>query len=774
MSMKKWVKRGISLMLAGTMIMGLTGCGDKQGTDPATKLAAKQNVYKYEDLGLLPSERQMDSWTGLNGLSYKNDRVYALVTEEQYSEENYSRSTKLVSVNLDGSEKQEAVIYKVDPKEGGIDGNMGRMVLTDNFLYATFEAWDYENMDENGNAPRTMDLICWNLNGEEQWRQSLLPEDETEAQSFWVQYMIGLDNDQLLVMSETSMNIYDNAGQQISRVPFSLSEISYNSIYMGKDGNLMITIWNEDWTKISLATLNIQTGEMSEPQELPFKVNNYNVIASKNYDMLLSNSSGIYGYKNGDTEPTPIMNYVNSDLATDGLNNIVEISDTQFVASYNDMENWQQHVGIFTYVDPADIPDKEVITLASMYTDSEMKNRIAEFNKTSEKYRIMLKEYNQYNSAEDYMGGYTQMNADIVAGNMPDILVVDDNMPISSYISKGLLADLYDFIDKDEEFNREDFLQNVFDAYSVDGKLYTMVPSFQVWTVLGKTADVGTERGWTMQDLQNVMASKPEGTSIFGEETSRDSIMWYATMMALPQFMNMETGECNFDSQGFMDLLAFLKEFPTEIDPSIWEDPESWEKRESQYREGRTLLQTASISQAQDMIYNIRATWGEPITYIGFPTAEGEGSVIIPNSRFAISAKSKCKEGAWEFLRYYLTDEYQEKVYSMPVSKEMWEKQTRKAMEKRLWVDETTGETHYEDYTMWVGDQQIVIDPLSQEEVDAFKDFVLSVNKTQYYDQSIIDIINEEAAPYYEGQKSVEEVAEIIQSRIQIYVDETR
>ena len=36
----------------------------------------------------------------------------------------------------------------------------------------------------------------------------------------------------------------------------------------------------------------------------------------------------------------------------------------------------------------------------------------------------------------------------------------------------------------------------------------------------------------------------------------------------------------------------------------------------------------------------------------------------------------------------------------------------------------------------------------------------------------VLKIINEEAAAYFSGQKSVDEVASIIQSRIKIYVSE--
>lgn len=772
--MRKWMKRGMSLLLAGTMLMGLTACGEKTGTDPAMKLAAKQGVYKYEDLNILPTEVPQDKWFGINSLSCNGERINALVNEESYGEV-YQSVIKLVSVNLDGSDRQETVIYDSTPKDGENNGYMSRMIMGDQYVFATYENWDYENVDENGNAPRTMELICWSMaEGGELWRQSILPENPEEAQNFNVQLMTMLENDQVLLVSNNQAEIYDAAGQKISSVSTEMQDVNYNSIYLGKDGKLVLSVWNDDWTKMSLRTLDIQTGKMEEGQELPFPVNNYGIVGSKNHDMLLTTGSCLYKYDEGDAEPVQVMNFINSDLPTDNVSDIIEIDENRFIARYMDNTNWQQHVALFTYVDPKDIPDKEVLTVGTVYTDFEMRNRITEFNKTNEKYRIMLKEYYQYNTAEDYMGGYTQLNNDILAGNVPDIMVIDDAMPIASYVSKGLFADIYDFIDKDEELSREDFLPNVLEAFTMNGKLYAVVPNFQVWTVLGKTADVGTERGWTMQDLQNVMASKPEGTSMFGTDTTRDSIMWYATLLAMPQFMDMETGKCDFDSQGFKDFLTFLKDFPTELDPTYWDDPEIWNERDNQYRNGTTLLQTANIAQAQDLIFTIHGSWGEPVTYIGFPTENGEGSVLVANNRYAISAKSRNKEGAWEFLRYYYSDEYQSEGYSMPVKKDAWEAQTAKAMEKRTWVDETTGETHEEDYTTWVGNESIVLSPLSQEEIDTFREFVFSINKTYYRDQSLIDIINEEAAPFYEGQKSVDEVVEIIQSRAQLYVDESR
>ena len=45
-----------------------------------------------------------------------------------------------------------------------------------------------------------------------------------------------------------------------------------------------------------------------------------------------------------------------------------------------------------------------------------------------------------------------------------------------------LLADVGKLIEKDEELSQVEFVQNVLDAYSVDGKLYYVIPNFRVST----------------------------------------------------------------------------------------------------------------------------------------------------------------------------------------------------------------------------------------------------------------------------------------------------
>lgn len=770
--MKKWMKRSIAIVLAATMAVGLAGCGNK-GTDPAVKQAAKEHVYKYEAIELferVEGEEQTQDYS-IYSMNYVGDRIVALLNTYEYTEDSWSEEMQIVSLKTDGSDKQTSVLYRRDATTND-NSYLSNLQMTENYIFGISEKNDYEKTDANGNPEQTVELVCWDMTGQEQCRIPLIPENLPEGEWFYVERMITLEQDRVLIYAAQEYTIYDAGGAVVTKPKFNL-ENGFNQLFTGRDGNLLITMWDANWTELQLATIDMQTGQVGEPIELPFSLNYYSIAGSRNYDLLLTDSLGVYGYNIGDEAPTMIMNYINSDLSASNLNQIVEVSETQFMASYYDYYDYGQKIGTFTYVDPATIPDKEVITIASYYLDYQMRTRVVEFNKANEEYRIMLKDYSQYAKSDDYLAGYTKLNNDILAGDMPDILILDENMPIESYVNKGLFADIYKFIDKDEELNREDYFQNVFDAHSTDGKLYAIVPHFNVWTVIGKAEDVGQEPGWTMQEMMDLLASKPEGTTLFGSQMTRESLMYYVTTMALPQFIDKETGVCSFESQGFKDILEFLKTLPAEVEMD-YEDPDYWTEYEMQYIEGKTLLMPTTISEIQSLIYTFGSFGTTDMTFVGFPSEEGLGSVLNCYDKYAISAKSPNQEGAWEFLRYYLTDEYQETVYQMPVNKEIWMEKAMKATEKPYWENQETGEKEYYEYSTWLGGKEVILDPMTEDQIQKIYDFVSAVTLTYSYDQSLVDIIQEEAAPFFEGQKTADEVAKIIQGTIQLYVDENR
>ena len=118
-------------------------------------------------------------------------------------------------------------------------------------------------------------------------------------------------------------------------------------------------------------------------------------------------------------------------------------------------------------------------------------------------------------------------------------------------------------------------------------------------------------------------------------------------------------------------------------------------------------------------------------------------------------------------------DEYQSDIYGFPVSVKHLEESAKKAREKNYYEDENGERVEYDDM-YYIGDMEIVIEPMTEQETKELMDELYGFTQIFRYDDALNQIITEEAAAYFAGQKTAKDVADIIQSRAQIYVNETR
>lgn len=820
-------KRKLAVFISGLLVLStvLGGCGKKEETvQTSTNAAAsKEHVYKMETLEL--KDLDMNS---VNEVFFFENRMVAMGYKWETVEDN--------EAGTEGeSQTEQTEVTPIQPREGtteaetaseetaqedmekalssvepvAVDEDFGVMEEYPAEIQKLFFAvYDYEgnqlsyneteleantwigqcepavgeeaiyciseNYFEDSSDPDNYiweehrNLVKKNPDGTDVWSVSL-DEFAEEEQSLYVnslvcdkqgQILLFLDNNKVLVYSKDSELVKE----------FKLDEENSGNVMVSDSGKVMINFWGEKGQYIK--ELDTLTGELSEEYTIPGNSYNYSFYPGYGYDLFLTNMSSLYGYNLGDETVTELMNFVDSDLDSDSLYNIFGISNTQFYASYYSYTDGTVNYGLFTKVDPKEIKDKKLLTLACNYIDYNVRKHVVEFNKSNENYRIQIKDYSVYNTEDDYTQAYTKLNTDIVSGNVPDILQLNSSLPVESYIAKGLFEDLYPYIDADEELDRSKLLTNVMDAFSTDGKLYKLVPTFSVITVAGKTADVGTGSGWTLDELNALVQSKPEGTEVF-YDSIRSSIMANWMQMSSEQFINWETGECNFNSEGFVKLLEFVKPFPESWEDEKFQDESYWEGYDNLYRDGKALLSISYLSDFAQYNRLEKGTFGEPITLIGFPSDNKKGSAFDYNTSFAMSAKSAYKDGAWEFLRYFLTYEYQKETWGFPTNMERYEELKKEAMQKPYYLDENNNKVEYDD-TYYVNGLEVIIPPMTEAEVQKVEDFIFSIDQTVTYDEDLLNIIMEEAEGFFAGQKSAKEVADIIQSRARIYVNENR
>lgn len=781
--------RAMALGLAAALGLGLAACGEGgenhgghgmeevngggTGTSAGGKTgqAGKENVYSFQELNLTKTNEN------INNMVYRDGRLYLLVYSGGGSgEESVGQSVfGCYQSNADGSDSSftELALPEREQTYNWIDVTL---LSAGGQIYAV-ESSGYEDSSDPDNYiyEDRYYLDCWNPDGSLQYSTQLSAGGDGE----WAYCSRLIDGGEEGVYALMSGNrneavLYSPQGVEVSRKVMDSGIFERASlVYAGENGKLMVIYYDEEYTKRFLASYDLETAEEGEAFELPFS-QNYSISAGDGEELLLTDSLGLYTWRVGDAEPRMLMNIVNSDLAANEINSVQRIDEQHFVALYSDIANWEQRCAYFTYRDPADIPDREELVLGGTYLGSSVKAEVIRFNKNSDQYRITIKDYSVYNTSEDWMAGQTRLNSDIVSGQMPDIMLLGDMSNFGNYVSKGALADIGSLLEADPELKELEYLQNVRDAFSVNGRLYAAVSCFSVRTMAAKKSLVGEPETWTMADAEAVVATMPQGATIFGD-MERDSFISYMMSYAGQDFIDVETGKCNFNSQSFMDMLEYARTLPKDRSME-YDEGFDYAYYENQYRENRTLLYDLFIGNLKDCKYQIKGSIGEEVSFVGFPTAASNGSVLgAGNFSFTISAKSQNVEGAWQFVRQFLTPEYQnnEDMYYMPVLKSAFLDKAQKATERPYWTDENGNREYYDD-TCTVNGEEIILEPFTQEEVDQICQFIYTVNRAAYNNEEIRNIITEDAEAFFTGQKSAQEVADIIQSRAQIYVNENR
>ena len=239
--------------------------------------------------------------------------------------------------------------------------------------------------------------------------------------------------------------------------------------------------------------------------------------------------------------------------------------------------------------------------------------------------------------------------------------------------------------------------------------------------------------------------------------------------------MDWETGECSFNNEEFIRILELAKSIPADYDYQA-----EREGTLSRINNNRLYLIEAYINDVQSF-QMYRKLMGEKVAFIGYPNKERQGNYVRPSGGFVgISSKSKNKEGAWEFLQMLLTQEYQDSLNNQmylgfPIRVSSTEKLLEEAMKQEYTTDENGNQVEVEKCQWQFDDFDVTIYAATQEETDELMTLLQSANflQTNVYSE-MSDIITEEAEPFFKGQKTAEEVANIIQNRIQVYMNENR
>ena len=271
----------------------------------------------------------------------------------------------------------------------------------------------------------------------------------------------------------------------------------------------------------------------------------------------------------------------------------------------------------------------------------------------------------------------------------------------------------------------------------------------------------------------------PEGCTPLEPYVTRSQVLSALLYADMDSFVDWSTGKVNFESENFKQLLEFAKMFPEDYN---WDEHDMSESSRDLIRQGRQMLTQTYLYGLDSLLWN-QTDFGGKVTYIGWPTSSGVGSIMRFENGFAISKSCGDKDAAWEFLHSMLTESGQADVYMIPSNRNAFNKKLeaimtptyRKDADGNYILDEN-GEKIEVSLGGWVTEtgEEHNIYAMTREQADEILEIIETCTKVASYDTDIYDIVNEQAQAYFAGQRSLDEVARLIQSKANIYVNEQR
>ena len=606
-----------------------------------------------------------------------------------------------------------------------------------------------------------------------------------------------LPDGSLLTSGEAALYAFDSGdGSFLYRIDSDFTSIV--NMFRCADGRILVSGYRETLREWKLELRELDTAKRKLGATFPAEGDLYNAIPGTGpYLLFYTDGNNFYGYDEAKKEPVKLFNWINVDVLSDELDSYTVLPDGSVIGLMTEWdknyENATRTLVTVHEVPYSTVPEKTVLTLATDGLDWNVRRELVRFNRMSDTTRIEILDYSEYDNYEtDFdengvgeLGGMTKLRTEILSGKMPDILDLS-GMPTRQLAAKGLLMDLYPLLDADPELSREDIFPNVLKALETDGKLTSVSSGFYIETCVGASKVVGDTPGWTYRELNAALATMPEGCSVFGVYTTRETILQTMLQLDLGRFVDWNTGKVSFDSKEFIDLLNFVNEFPASFD---WENYE-WSEEDEDYtriREGRQLLLSGGLSSLSD-IASYESIFGgaDSFTFIGYPTAEGVGNLLRIDSGYAISRDCKDPQAAWQFLRVLLTEKYEEeRGYNFPANIHVFEKQKKDAMTPTyqrdangmIQLDPETGEKLMEvkgwgvDLNTYEG---IPIYFYTEEQIARVEEVIAATDRVPDNNVPILQIVREQTQPFFAGQRSAEEVVKYVQSKANIYVNEQR
>lgn len=361
---------------------------------------------------------------------------------------------------------------------------------------------------------------------------------------------------------------------------------------------------------------------------------------------------------------------------------------------------------------------------------------------------------------------------ELIAGGGPDLFYIDrEDLP--ALWEKGVLMDLRELISQE---TLDQIYPGLLETGTVDGSMAGLSCFYNVHSLM-TAKDIWPEEEWTLEDVVSLLEAGEYPHAVHaGYQYSGGRALLYALAcndMANSPFIDWDAGICSFDSELFIRLLKAVKGYRSE-------ETENSDMMVTPYQE---LLESNCVA-VQDILCNrsdfvqIRQLMGDRYNRTGIPGADGSRQVVSAIGFIVVNKNCKNKEAVAQYLEFLLEPknmaDYRRDCRDYYQVIRDWEG-------KWCVYWETVDGNYAYSYPMGESGPEVRSENMPPfyveyleccEEYYAFMESLEGEPPMDY--RRITDIIGEEAESFFESGQSAENVAEIIQRRVQLYLSEQR
>lgn len=500
------------------------------------------------------------------------------------------------------------------------------------------------------------------------------------------------------------------------------------------------------------------------------------------YSLFVRTRSTVYGISGDGIEALLDVNVTNVNV-----NNINALSlgtDGNVIVCTTDYGNWKSKFIRFIPCDPSELSDTKKIRIG--FSNEHEFDRETEIfldeNPDIQIERVLYEDRDE----DSHNASVSKLAEDILAGNLPDIIITDDQGMVCGVdlADKGAFIDLTPFMENDETLKPDMLFPNVREFITDDGKIYTL--PWRICADMGyvckkKNADKYIRGEWSLDTLMDTVENLPEG--MHWSEWQDDDSKWQRTGVANNTWwIDAVNYTCNFDSDSFIRYLRFCAKGAEQTDArDIFADPMNptaaemqmvMLSQQRQYRDDVTLFKQMEISGFDGYMSDVYGDFGgEELVYLGLPYPDGVHTFLSNHQpQFGITKDSTMPDEAWRYISFLMNYDFESDGWSI-AGFPLTEKGFYDLADRMRYDDRPRYSDQKENGYYWNdGENTVCIGPLRDEDIDfiynCMKNAEVPPKQLSVAGEDYWKIVDEERQALFAGESTPEQCAKYMQDRI--------